>query len=225
MQDPQGPWRVYCAPTPKCIQWDMFLSDTDSHLPYQDCQLKPLWRTLAYAQALQYWTEKANPPVPGEPHHLGMCMHELRWHMKRCTIFSDHEVFEGLTHRLPGAEVEETTQSNPTEPLLADDPAVLPVAPSGLENMSATLITTPATSGEESVALVTTTAALVDELANPPTPSKTTGNARSPTEPEYLKWVKVHSSHMAASMGSILCNLGVLRWHHHNCSSSWQKRA
>ena len=34
--------------------------------------------TLAYAQALQYWAEKANLPVPIEPHHLAMCVHELR---------------------------------------------------------------------------------------------------------------------------------------------------
>ena len=46
-------------PMPKCIQRNMFLSDASSHLLYEDYQLKPLQKTLAYAQALQYWVEKA----------------------------------------------------------------------------------------------------------------------------------------------------------------------
>ena len=87
------------------------------------------------------------------------------------------------------------------------------------------LIATPATSEEESVAHVTISAASVDESANPPTPSKTTGDVRSPTESEYHRGVKVHSSHMAPSVGSIPCNPGDLRWCHHNHSSSQHKRA
>ena len=208
-------------PAPKCIQWDMFLLDVNSHLPDHDYWLKPLQRTLVYAQALQYWAEKANPLVPGEPHHLAMCIHELRQCMKRYTTFSDCDAFEGLKHGLPGVEVEETIQPKPTEPLPVDDPAVLTIASSGLENISAALITTPATSEEELVTLVTTSAVLADELADPPTPSETTGNARSWTEPEYLKWVKVHLSHVAASMGSVTCNPRDTRWHCHNSSSSW----
>ena len=78
--------------------------------------------------------------------HLVMSMHKLRQCMKRYTTFSDRDVFDGLTYGLPGAEVEETTQPNPNEPPLVDDPAVSTIAPSGLENMSATLITTLATS-------------------------------------------------------------------------------
>ena len=124
----------------------MFLLDANSHLPYQYCWLKPPWRTLAYAQALQYWTEKTNPPVPNEPHHLVMCVHELRQGMRRYMTFSDYDVFEGLMHGLPGAEVEEATHPDPVKHLLADGPAALMVAPSVSENMSATLITTPAIS-------------------------------------------------------------------------------
>ena len=48
--------------------------------------------------------------------------------------------------------------------------------------MSATLTTTPAKSKEESVALVTTPAVLVDELTDPPTPPETTDGVRSATE-------------------------------------------
>ena len=91
--------------------------------------------------------------------------------------------------------------------------------------MSAALITTPATSEEKLVTLVTTSTASVDELANPPTALETTGDARSPTEPEYPKWITVHLSHMVASVGSIFCNLGDLRKCCHNHSSSQQKRA
>ena len=116
-------------------------------------------------------------------------------------------------------------EPNPIEPPAADSPAVLAVAPSVLENMSAAPIATPATSKEESIAHVTISTASADEPDNPPTPSKTTGNARSPTESEYLRWVKVHLSHMAASVGSIPCNLGDLRWCCCNCSSSQHKKA
>ena len=129
----------------------MFLLDTDSNLLYQD-----FWLTLAYAQALQYWAEKANPLVSGEPCLLAMCIHELRWHMKRYTTFSDHDVFEGLVHGLAGAEVEEATQPNPIKPLTADDPAVFTVAPPTMVDMSAALSTTPAMLEEELVTLVTT---------------------------------------------------------------------
>ena len=203
----------------------MFPSDADSHLPYQYCWLKPPWRTLAYAQALQYWAEKTNPPVPNEPHHLVMCVHELRQGMRRYMTFSDYDVFEGLMHGLPGAEVEEATHPDPIKHLLADGPAALMVAPSVSENMSATLITTPAISKEESLALVTTPATLADEPADPPTPPKTTGDVRSLPKLEYLKWVKVHPSHMVASLGNIPSNPGDLRWCCCNCSSSQQKRA
>ena len=128
-------------------------------------------------------------------------------------------------HGLPEAEVEETTQPNPIEPPVADSPTVLAVVPSIPENMSATLIATPATSEEELVACITISATLADDPANPTTPSNTTGDARNPIEMEYLRWVKVHLSCMVASVGSIPCNPGDLRWHNCNHSSSQCKRA
>ena len=70
--------------------------------------------------------------------------------------FSDHDVFEGLVHVLHEAEVEETTQPNPTKPPPADDPAVFNIAPSQSEKASAALITTPTTSEEESDTPITT---------------------------------------------------------------------
>ena len=145
--------------------------------------------------------------------------------MRRYTTFYDCNVSEGLAHRLPEAEIEETTQPNPIKPPVAHSSADLAVAPSVPENMSVAPIATPATSEEESVTHVTISAALADEPANPPIPSKTTGNEKSLTELEYPRWVNVHSSHMEASVGSIPCNPGDLRWSCHNCSSSQWKRA
>ena len=88
----------------------MFLPDD---MPYQDVWLKFPWSTLAYAQALLYWAEKANPPVPSEPCLLVMSVHELRWQMRRYTTFHDHSVFEGLACGLPAAEVKEAPKPNP----------------------------------------------------------------------------------------------------------------
>ena len=93
--------------------------------------------------------------------------------MRRYTTICDCNVFGGLAHGLPEVEIEETTQPNPIEPPAADSSSVLAIVSSLLENISATLIATPATSEEELVACVTISAALADEPAKPPTPSKT----------------------------------------------------
>ena len=51
-------------PAPKCIQKCEFLLDG---LPCQDVRMKPCQITLAYSRALQYWAEKVNLPVSGDP--------------------------------------------------------------------------------------------------------------------------------------------------------------
>ena len=51
-------------PVPKCLQRKMLLLVPDPHLPCQDYCVKQPLRTLAYAQALQYCAEKANPLDP-----------------------------------------------------------------------------------------------------------------------------------------------------------------
>ena len=71
-------------PAPTCIKRNMFLPDD---LPSRMSELKPRWMTLAYAQALQYWVEEANPLAPGKPHILAMSVCELRWHMGNTTHF------------------------------------------------------------------------------------------------------------------------------------------
>ena len=67
-------------PALKCIQRCKFLPDG---LPCQDVRMKPHQMTLAYARALQYWAEKVNLPVSGEPHPLARCVRELRWQVGR----------------------------------------------------------------------------------------------------------------------------------------------
>ena len=66
----------YATPSaPKCLQREMFLLVPYPHLPCQDYHHQQPLRTLAYACALQYWVEKANPLAPHEPHHLVRYVH------------------------------------------------------------------------------------------------------------------------------------------------------
>ena len=84
---------------------------------------------------------------------------------------------------------------------LADDPTVPSAIPETevREDLSATWSTSLVKLGEDLVAL---TAVLADQLANPPTLVSSMGNEGK----EYPKWIKVHSSHQAAAVGSIPCN-------------------
>ena len=66
-----------------------------------------------------------------------MCVHELRQAMKPYMTFSDHNIFEGLTHGTSEVGVKEAVQPNPTESTPADDPATLMTSPSALADESA----------------------------------------------------------------------------------------
>ena len=143
--------------------------------------------------------------------------------MKPCMTFSDHNIFEGLTHEASEAGAEETMQPNTTKSALLDDPAALTNTPSALADESATLITTPSKPAEELVTLVTTPTLLVDELADPTALPEATSDVGKAKDPEYPKWIKVHLSHLAASVGSVHPTLGDLRWCHCNHSSSWRR--
>ena len=57
----------------------MFIPNDPS---YQDIWLKPQQMTLAYAQALQYWVEDANPPAPSDPCPLAMSVRVKVVHSK-----------------------------------------------------------------------------------------------------------------------------------------------
>ena len=211
-------------PAPKCIQRKMFLPVTDSHLPFQDYWLKQPQRTLAYAQALQYRAEKANPLVPDEPYHLAMCVHELRWLMKLYMIFSDCDIFKGLICNIPEAKVEGAAWLNSIEPVWVDSPTALTTAPSAQVDGSATLIITPAIPMEEFVTPVTCyhPHCISGRAGQTPTLPETTSDVRGLTEPEYPKWVKVHLFHPVAFMGSLPSTRVDLKWCHHSCCSSWR---
>ena len=107
----------------------------------------------------------------------------------------------------------------------ADGPTVSTAIPISLECAPAAQITSLAMSEEDSVTPITTPTASADKLANPPTTSKTASDTRSHPEQVYPKWVKVHSSCMVVSIGSIPCNPGDIWQHCCNCSSSQWKRA
>ena len=51
-------------PAPKCIHQKEFLPPPNLKFSSQDFRKGQSYNTLAYAQALQYWAEKASPPMP-----------------------------------------------------------------------------------------------------------------------------------------------------------------
>ena len=78
---------------------------------------------MAYAQALQFWAEKANPPTQGQPCLLVGSILELREKMKHYVSFPDEAIFSGMA--LPEESL--TTQSEEaapksTKPVHTDSP-------------------------------------------------------------------------------------------------------
>ena len=57
-------------PTHHSIDRDRFMPLPDMWFGTQDFHLTQPQKTLAYAKTLQYWAEKAQPLIPGKPHHL-----------------------------------------------------------------------------------------------------------------------------------------------------------
>ena len=84
-------------PAPKCISRKEFLSPQDQMFPSQDFREGQSQKTLAYAQALQYWAEKATLPMLDWPCLLARCVQELRWVMKPYVAFMDDTILEGAT--------------------------------------------------------------------------------------------------------------------------------
>ena len=70
----------YClAPlASKCLHQKDFLPLPDPKFPCWDIQEGQLEKTVAYAQALQYWVEKSNLPMLGQPHLLAGSILKLR---------------------------------------------------------------------------------------------------------------------------------------------------
>ena len=87
----------------------------------QDIREAQLQKTLAYTQALQYWADKSNLLMPGQPCLLARCMLELRRVMEPYVAFSNKAVLEGATPQGRSLKVQAwatipmKTQSAPTE--------------------------------------------------------------------------------------------------------------
>ena len=92
-----------------CLHQKSFLLPPDSIFTCWDIWEIPHEKTVAYAQALQFWVEKVNLPTEGIPHHLAGSVIEL-WEEMECYLcFSDDDVFKGV------APLEETSFIPPEE--------------------------------------------------------------------------------------------------------------
>ena len=78
--------------TPHCTEWDAFLPQSEGNFTSQDYRLRQPRKTLAYAKALQFWAEKAQPPLAGKPHQLVTWIRELRESMKLLATFTDEDI-------------------------------------------------------------------------------------------------------------------------------------
>ena len=99
--------------------------------PSQDFREGQSQKTLAYGQALQYWSEKANPLIMGQPHLLVRCMQELSRVMEPYVAFSNNAFLEGVTSQegYPKGQTQapipvETQAAPPEEPTEETVPAV-----------------------------------------------------------------------------------------------------
>ena len=81
----------YLAPlAPRCI-----LPPQDPLFPCQDIREGQSQKTVAYVQALQYWAEKANPPIPSQPCLLVRCILKVRKVMEQYVSFSKDVILDG----------------------------------------------------------------------------------------------------------------------------------
>ena len=124
MQDPKGLWRVYCTPCAKMhpeeyVPVGCYLLPALSILSVETTMEEPGICTGPSVLGRGGWSASAWWTLPFSDVHTQIKVayekiHNLQWLW----------CFEGLMHGLPGVEVKETTQPNPTKPPLVDDPAV-----------------------------------------------------------------------------------------------------
>ena len=182
-------------PTPKCISKKAFLMIPDPRIPCNNYREGQPQKTLAYAQALQYWAISLNLPKPEELHFLVRCVHELRQTMRPFTTFTDGAVFRGTTLRLGILEEGATklsTMETTWTPMAERRPATSPERPTPL-------------SAEEPDVLATASGELAAELtrepAAPPTPLETDKKVRESPACELPSWTEIHPSHPVTSVG------------------------
>ena len=181
----------FLPPALKCIGMKAFLLILDPRIPCQDYREGQPQKTLAYAQALQYWAKKANPPKPDQPHLLARCVHELRWAMRPFTTFTDEAVLKGTTPKqgtpeewATGQGMMETTQTPMPERRPATSPEK-PTAPLAEEP------DVPATVSEEPA----------DVPVAPPTPPETDKKMEVAPAHEFPGWMEIHPSCLLTPVG------------------------
>ena len=101
-----------------CICQRDFLPQPDPKFACQDIRESQLEKVVAYAQALQFWVEKADPPTHGQPHLLAGIILELREAMECYISFPDDAIFGGvaLPEETLTTELEETAPES-TQPV------------------------------------------------------------------------------------------------------------
>ena len=105
-------------PAPQCIERDAFLPFSTAKFGSQDYCMKQPQKTLAYAKVLQFCVEKAQLPMPGQPHQLAECLQELREAMELLMTFTDEKV---LHNDVPSHWVKITSSrtTKPAEPAIS----------------------------------------------------------------------------------------------------------
>ena len=81
-------------PSPQSLNHDWFLPISNMRFGGQDYCMRQPQKTLAYAKALQYWAEKAQPAPLGRHHQMAESMLELQRTMEPLTMFTNAEVLE-----------------------------------------------------------------------------------------------------------------------------------
>ena len=80
-------------PAPRCLNWNAFLPN---ELSYLDVHQQPLLLTITYAQGLQYWVEKLNPPENPDFCLLARSILELRERVEKHVMFTDQDIFQDI---------------------------------------------------------------------------------------------------------------------------------
>ena len=97
ISEQHGVENYYQAPLAlPCIHQKSFLPPLDPKFACWDIRELQLEKMIAYAQALQFWAEKANLPTQGQPHLLAGSVLELREEMKHYISFPNEAVFSSM---------------------------------------------------------------------------------------------------------------------------------
>ena len=81
---------------PLCLCQKSFLPLPDSKFTCWDIRELQWEKIVAYTKALQFWAQKANLPIEGQPCLLVGSVVELREEMKCYVSFTDEDIFSGM---------------------------------------------------------------------------------------------------------------------------------